>query len=78
MELKKGDNQEQVPPPRIEDLFDKLADSMVFSRIDLKVGYRQLKIKPKDFPKTIFKTCYGHYEFLVLPFGLTNTSVVFM
>jgi len=57
----------KYPLPRIEDLLEQLAGSAVFSKIDLKMGYHQLKIKPKDVPKTAFTTRYGHYEFLVLP-----------
>ena len=62
----------------IEDLFDQLATAKVFSKIDLRSGYHQLRIKPKDTAKIAFKTRYDHYEFLMMPFGLTNALVVFM
>ncbi|WMV50635.1 hypothetical protein MTR67_044020, partial [Solanum verrucosum] len=64
--------------PRIDDLFDKLQCASVFSKIDLRSGYHQLKIRLEEVPKMTFKTRFGYYEFLVMSFGLTNAPAAFM
>jgi hypothetical protein len=68
----------KYPLPRIEDLFDQLRGVSIFSKIDLRSGYHQLKIQPLDIPKTTFITKYGMYEFTVMSFDLTNVPAYFM
>ncbi|GKE02408.1 putative reverse transcriptase domain-containing protein, partial [Tanacetum coccineum] len=77
-ELNKLTFKNRYPLPRIDDLFNQLQGSSVYSKIDLRSGYHQLCIKEEDIPITAFRTRYGHFEFQVMPFGLTNTPVVFM
>ncbi|GJU52626.1 putative reverse transcriptase domain-containing protein [Tanacetum coccineum] len=77
-ELNKLTVKNRYPLPRINDLFDQLQGSSVYSKIDLRSGYHQLRVRGEDIPKTAFKTRYGHYEFQVMPFGLTNVPAVFM
>jgi hypothetical protein len=68
----------KYPLPRIDDLFDQLKGESVFSKIDLRSGYHQLKIKATDIPKTAFITRYGLYKYMVMSFGLTNSPAYFM
>ena len=68
----------KYPLPRIDDLFDQLKGVKYFSKIDLRTWCHQLRVREEDVPKIAFRTRYGHYEFLIIPFGLTNAPVAFM
>jgi hypothetical protein len=77
-QLNKATIKNQYLLPRIDDLFDQMKGETVFSKIDLRSGYHQLRIKEEDIPHIAFKMRFKHYEFTVLPFGLTNTPGLFM
>nr|GEV53373.1 putative reverse transcriptase domain-containing protein [Tanacetum cinerariifolium] len=77
-ELNKLVMKNRYPLLRIDDLFDQLQGLSVYSKIDLRSGYHQLRVREEDIPKTAFRTRYGHYEFQVMPFGLMNALAVFM
>jgi hypothetical protein len=76
--LNKVTIKNRYPLPRIDDLMYQLVGARVFSKIDLRSGYHQIKIKDEDMQKTAFRTRYGHYEYKVMPFGVSNAPGVFM
>ena len=77
-QLNRVTTKNRYPLPRIDDLFDQLRGVRVYSKIDLRTGYQQLRVRDTGIPKTAFRTRYGHFEFTVMPFGLTNAPAAFM
>ena len=68
----------RYPLPRIDDLFEQLRGAQVYSKINLRTCYHQLRVREADIPKTTFRARYGHFKFIVMPFGLTNEPATFI
>jgi len=77
-QLNKLTIKNKYPLPRIDDLLNQLKGTVVFSKIDLRSGYHQILVRPEDVQKTTFRSRYDHYEYVVMPFGVTNAPAVFM
>ena len=77
-QLNKVTIKNRYPLPRVDDLFDQLRGALVYSKIDLRTSYHQLRVRDTDIPKTSFRTHYGNFEFTMMPFGLKNAPAAFM
>ena len=75
--MNKATIKNRYPLPQIDDLFDQLRGVRVYSKIDLRIGNHQLRVREADIPKTVFRMRYGHFKFTVMPFGLTNALATF-
>ena len=78
LQLNRVTIKNRYPLPRIDDLFDQLRGARVYSKIDLRTGYHQLRVREADIPKTTFRKWYGHFKFMVMPFRLMNALAAFM